>query len=251
VELVVGVKPVQKVLMGEMTWAEVQTALDNGYTTALIMLGSQEQHGLHLPLNTDTLIAQALGEGIARESGKALVAAVIPLGCSSEHRGFAGLLTLNEETLSDVIVDCLLSLSSQGFKRVAVFSAHGGNYTALKRLAEKLTYHQLSMQIIIQKPGTGLFRAEPQNLAVAGLHAGELETSLILHLRPDLVQMDKAQAGFVGEPAKAVRFFESGEPLQKLSNIGVVGDPTPATPERGAEYLRTAITRALYILDRK
>lgn len=236
-------------LMWEMTWQEVQLARDNGYDTALLMLGSQEQHGLHLPLNTDTLIAQALGEGIARELGNTLVAAVIPLGCSAEHRGFAGLLTLNEETLSDVLVDCLLSLHSQGFKRVAVFSAHGGNYNALARLEEKLTYHKFPMQIFIQKPGTGLFKVDPKEMAIAGLHAGELETSLILHLRPDLVQMDKAQAGYIGDTVTAVRFLaSSGEPLQNLSPIGVIGDPTSATAKRGVSYLQTAIARALSLL---
>jgi mycofactocin precursor peptide peptidase len=239
----------QKIFMPEMTWQEVQTALDNGYTTALILLGSQEQHGLHLPLNTDTLIAQALGEGIARRLSNALVAAIIPVGCSSEHRGFAGLLTLNEETLAFLILDCLTSLSKQGFKRAAVFSAHGGNYNALAVLEENLGWHTLPMQVFVQKPGTGLFKAEPSEMAIAGLHAGELETSLILHLRPDLVQMAQAKPGFVGDPAEAMRFLaDQGEPVQKLSETGVIGDPTAATAQRGKDYLAVAVSHAVRIL---
>ena len=91
--------------LAELTWPQVARALAEGATTVILPLGATEQHGPHLPLGTDTLRAEALAARLA-ERLPALVAPVLPVGCSDEHGGFAGLLSLEAETLAAVIVDC-------------------------------------------------------------------------------------------------------------------------------------------------
>jgi creatinine amidohydrolase len=101
----------------ESSWPDVAQAVAAGMTTVILPLGATEQHGPHLPLGTDTCRAAALAERLA-ERLPALVAPVIPIGCSDEHGGFAGLLSLEAETLAAVIVDCARRMIDWGVRRM-------------------------------------------------------------------------------------------------------------------------------------
>ena len=95
-----------KRVLAEMTWPDVAQAVACGMTTVILPLGATEQHGPHLPLGTDTFRAEALAERLASALPDALVAPALPIGCSDEHSGFAGLLSLDHATLAGVIVHC-------------------------------------------------------------------------------------------------------------------------------------------------
>ncbi len=110
-------------LLAEMTWAEVADAIAGGATTVILPLGATEQHGPHLPLGTDTFRAAALAERLAAALPDTLVAPTLPIGCSDEHTGFAGLLSLDHATLAAVIVDCAARMAGWGVRRLVLLSS--------------------------------------------------------------------------------------------------------------------------------
>ena len=95
----------EKILMEEMSWVEIEAAIENGKTTVIVVSGSIEQHGPHMPTGTDTFLGYEVAQRAARQFGKALVAAVIRPCLSEHHMGFPGSLTLSWETYNDVLYD--------------------------------------------------------------------------------------------------------------------------------------------------
>jgi creatinine amidohydrolase len=226
-----------------MTWPEVADAISQGVDTVILPLGATEQHGLHLPLGTDTFRAQAVAEGLANGLQNALVAPVLPVGCSDEHSGFPGLLSLNHETLAQVLVDCAQRMVDWGVQRLILLSAHGGNGQALKLATQRLQERLPNLQVFIPEDLTTVSQrllqaAQEDHITpeAVGLHAGEGETSEMLHLRPDLVLMNKAAAGYTGDMTEVVSQLEALG-LQPLTSNGVLGDPRSAKGQRGARYL--------------
>ena len=116
------------VRLEELTWTEVDDALDGDVRTAVVAVGSVEQHGPHLPLVMDTLAGDAVAERVARELGDALAAPTIRPGCSGHHMAFPGTITVSAETLMDTIRAYVRSLDEHGFEDVALVPTHGGNF---------------------------------------------------------------------------------------------------------------------------
>lgn len=229
--------------LADMTWPEVAEAVAAGMTTIILPLGATEQHGPHLPLGTDTVRAIGLAERLAAHLPDALIAPPLPIGCSDEHSGFAGLLSLDTATLVNVIVDCARRMVAWGARRVVLLSAHGGNDAALARTAERLR-HDLPA-LYVWTPSDLLITAD-EVLAIAhrddispeaiGLHAGEGETSEMLCLHPELVRLEQREPGYTGDMEVVMpRLREAG--LQPVTPNGILGDPTRADAERGARYL--------------
>ncbi|MGH7858466.1 MAG: creatininase family protein, partial [Candidatus Binatia bacterium] len=129
--------------LARLTWPEVERRLAEGRRTAVVPLGSTEQHGPHLPFATDSWIAEALAERFCDRVPEAIGVPVVSVGCSPEHMDFPGTLSLRASTLEAVLLDVLQSLRRHGFERAFVFSAHGGNFEALggslSRLREALS----------------------------------------------------------------------------------------------------------------
>lgn len=228
--------------LADYTWPEVEELIAKGVTTLLLMLGATEQHGPHLPLATDTLIAEALAQAVAARLGHTLIAPIVPLGASDEHLAFAGTLSLSKQTLAALIADVARSATTHGFTRLLVFSSHGGNYDAVGAgVAQARAAAQTLAVLAVTELDAALRMSEATKLAevplaVAGLHAGEYETSQILHLRPDLARMERAEAGYSGDMHAVVpRLMQAG--LRPVTPNGVLGDPTPALAERGARYI--------------
>jgi mycofactocin precursor peptide peptidase len=233
--------------LAEMTWPDVERAVAAGCTTVILPLGATEQHGPHLPLGTDAVRAEALADGLAASLPDVLVAPTLPVGCSDEHTGFAGLLSLDHGTLTAVIVECGRRMAGWGIRRLVLLSAHGGNGRALELARARLREAATGLDVQVPGAPAGLTRAL-LDLAAAdgisaealGLHAGEGETSEMLHLRPDLVHMQRAVAGYVGAVAKLLpRLREEG--LRPVTATGTLGDPRGACGERGARYLAAQI----------
>lgn len=227
----------------EMTRPEVEQALAAGVNTVVVTFGSTEQHGLHLPLGTDSLWGEQLGDRVARALGDALLAPGVRVGCSEHHLAFAGSLTLREETFSRVVADLCRSLAHHGFRNLVLIPTHGGNFRPLAQAVAAIQPELPQVNLIaftdLHELMAEVFRvgaAQGVTPEQAGGHAGEHETSLMLVVRPDLVKMDQAQPGYVGDQLSVAPIvFQHG--FRAVTENGVLGDPRPASAENGAAYL--------------
>ena len=216
--------------------------LASGCRTALLPLGSTEQHGPHLPFATDTLIAEAVAERVCARLADAVCLPALPLGCSTEHLSFAGTLSLGEATLEAVLRDVGDALARHGFARLLVFSAHGGNYGVLRAAAERVApaLVPLRLEAFCDFPALlATLAAVSARFGVsaddAGQHAGELETSILLGVAPALVRRERAQRGLTGSTLTAQELFYPD--LRRHAADGTVGDPRGATAARADAYL--------------
>jgi creatinine amidohydrolase len=232
--------------LAEMTCPEVAQAVAAGATTVILPLGATEQHGPHLPLGTDTFRAAALADRLAAHLPGALVAPVLPLGCSDEHCGFAGLLGLEHATLAGVIVESARRMAAWGIRRLILLSAHGGNEQALSLAGQRLREAVPTLEVcmpgsLTTLPAAVLAAAQDAGIApeAFGLHAGEGETSEMLHLHPELVQMQHAAPGYTGDMAAVLPVLQQAG-LHGVTANGVLGDPRAADGTRGTHYLDAA-----------
>ena len=213
-----------------------RTAADVGRPElAVLPVGAFEQHGSHLPLATDSLIAGALAAGLAERTG-ALLLPVLPVSCSQEHAGFPGTVWLAAGTLAAVVGDIRAGLAHAGIERLAIVNAHGGNLV-LAHLAREAN---LDGPRVWLGPGRHIQEAA---FAAAGIetsvhddmHAGEYETSVLLHCHPGLVRMADAADELAERPQLAVRG------LAAYSRSGTVGRPTRATAAKGEAALAAMV----------
>src|SRR5919109_3058949 len=222
----------REVRIQRLSWPEIEEAIEAGARTAVICAASSEQHGPHLPEATDELLGEALAVRLAQRLGDALVAPVIRPGCSDHHMGFPGTVTISSELLMQILDAYIESLSRHGFERFIVFSSHGGNFPVLKQWQER---RQRAGVVVIADLDAfaGAMLQGPRAFGRADTtipHADASETAAMLHTHPELVHMDRAQKGFIGETSLSV-LQERG--LRALSANGVLGDPVGATPEMG------------------
>jgi creatinine amidohydrolase len=236
------------VRMEDMNWPDIKEAIEKGYTTAVIGIGSTEQHGLHLPTKTDALIGDAMAQGVAEKLGNALQAQTIRVGCSEHHLAFPGTISLRPETLKAMIHDYVSSLEKHGFKTIILLPSHGGNFSTVDEATEELKKKHTELEIIGYTDLQGfidfLFKISAEfgiSTEEAGAHAGESETSLILYLDKELVKQDRFTPGYLGPLGeKEVKIvLEKGMPT--LSENGILGDPTKATSDKGKAYLEKII----------
>jgi len=225
----------------DAVWPEIESWIEQGRRTALIALGSIEQHGPHLPLGTDHLIAETLAQGLAARLEDAVALPALALGCASEHLDFPGTLHIEPETLEAILRDLLGSLVRHGFERVFVFSAHGGNVDALNDMRARLVASAPGLALRIEtdlRVGSMQARVVESELLAgdsAGPHAGEYETSVVARLRPGSIRREALRPGrVVAEGAGQPLFYPS---LRPNSESGVLGDPSLASAERGERYL--------------
>jgi creatinine amidohydrolase len=200
----------------------------------VVPLGSTEQHGPHLPIETDSVIASAWGAAVADALG-ATLAPTLAYGSAGEHQSFDGTLSIGQDVLSATIVE--LARSARHHHDGVIFlSGHGGNAVPLARSISQL-----------RAEGHRVWGLVPK-LEGADAHAGFTETSIMLYLAPDLVNLDVAVSGNttpVGQLIEEIR--DAG--VAAVSDNGVLGDPTGATAERGQEYFAELLTWTLSELD--
>ena len=207
------------VRLGERTWPELATARP----VLAVPLGSCEQHGPHLPLDTDTRIAVALADRLAaRLPGRVLVAPPLTITASGEHQGFPGTLSIGTEAMTAVLVE--LGRSAEWADGLVLVNGHGGNATAVARAAATLTGE--GRRVLAWWP----------RVAGGDAHAGITETSLVLALDPDAVHLDRAAAGRT-EPVAALAAELRAEGVRAVSPNGVLGDPAGATADIGRALL--------------
>ena len=193
----------------------------------LLALGSWEQHGAHLPFDTDTVIIESVVDAAIRsvdpENTQFSVVPTIGVTASDEHNGFAGTLSIGTNALSDAVVS--IARSASWARGICIVNGHGGNSDALKLVHSALDYENIRHSIWSLPYYKG-----------ADMHAGHTETSLMLHLAPDTVRMDLAEVGAVGDSEMLIERMRAGG-IKEVSSNGVVGDPTNATAAHGATML--------------
>jgi creatinine amidohydrolase len=207
------------VLLAERTWIDLADAAP---PLVCLPIGSCEQHGPHLPLGTDTLIAEALATGLARRRADTVVAPSLTITASGEHAGFPGTLSIGTGVTADVVVELVRSADWSG--GVVLVNGHGGNREAVDQAVATLTAE--GRRVLAWWPDV------PEGDA----HAGRTETALLLAVRPDLVRVERAEAGAI-EPLGALAGRLRTEGVRAVSPNGVLGDPRPASDAEGRELL--------------
>jgi creatinine amidohydrolase len=233
----------QRIRLFEMTRPEIEQAIAAGADTVIVTLGSTEQHGLHLPMGTDTMWGEALGARVARGLGNALLAPGLPIGCSEHHMDFAGSMTLSHETFIQVVADLCRSLAHHGFVHVVLIPSHGGNFAPLAKAVAVIRPDLPQVNVIaftdLMELMGEVFRvckAKGVSPEEAGAHSGEFETSVMLSVHPELVAMDKAEPGYVGDQLGIARVvFEKG--FRAVTENGILGDPRDASAANGEAYM--------------
>jgi creatinine amidohydrolase len=207
-----------------------------------------------MPLATDALIGDHLAREVAQRLG-AFLAPTVRVGCSEHHVGFAGTMSLSEETFHVLVGDLVGSLLRSGFRTVVLLPTHGGNFAPLAAAVELLSAEERRHVVALTDLGV-LFEVAQLGeseygvpLAEGGLHAGEWETSMMLAIHPELVSMDAAEAGYVGDLQEAVGAMFAGG-VASISENGAIGDPSRASAEHGRRYWETVIELVLAQVQR-
>ena len=229
--------------LGEMSWTALKERLEQGPLDVVMPLGALEQHGPHLPLDTDALIAEAVAERAARSAGECVVIPCMPVGASSHHLAFPGTASLSDATLRSVLVEVVQTLLSHGFRGAYLVTGHAGNVGAMAAVMAELDSTDGSRVVSFDDwpaQRDAVHRVAEEQLGmdreVVGTHGGHFETSILLAIAPDRVDMASAVAGHVGPAASASAKLRS-EGMAALSPVGIIGDPRQATADAGERYL--------------
>ncbi|MDZ7700731.1 MAG: creatininase family protein [Halobacteriales archaeon] len=233
-------------------YGEVVELAERDGSLLVVPVGSLEQHGYHLPVATDTLLVDAVAHGAAEATdAPVLVTPPVWTGLSPHHLPFGGTVSLEREDLEVLLEGIADTALGNGFDALLLLNGHGGNAALIDAVVVSigadhpdvevtgLTYFALAAEIA----------DDVRDSAVGGTgHGGEFETSLMLHLHPELVDMDRAEGTMMEAPYEHSRtdIFHGGplsvyRPFTDFSDSGVIGDPTLGTAEKGErlfEHLR-------------
>jgi creatinine amidohydrolase len=207
--------------LGGATWPEVE-ATGRGHVLAL-PLGSLEQHGPHLPLDTDTRIAVEVARRLAAARPGVAVGPALAFGASGEHAGFPGTLVVRHEVVADLVIELVRSARSS-FGGVVVISAHGGNNEGLAMAEERCRADGDALLVwSVVAPG-------------GDAHAGRTETSLMLAIDEGSVRTELAERGCT-EPLEVIMPRLRAEGVRRVSSNGVLGNPEGASAAEGRTLL--------------
>jgi len=225
-----------------MSWTAVEEAVSkNPKLKAILPIGSLEQHGPHLPLSTDSVIGEQIALRISSQFPSVLLP-TLPIGYSLEHAGFPGTVSFTMQTFSSIFTEIVEGLFDNGFKTVVAINGHGGNRAILDSTLTSIKHAHPALNLfsftVIDIAGIKFreIRQSPRKLIG---HADELETSMMLAIRHDLVQMSKA---VTEEPNFPPGISLESEDLAKvtyawktkeITESGTIGNPNFASPEIG------------------
>ncbi len=219
--------------LADRTWTDLD---DGSRPTLLVPLGSVEQHGPHLPLDTDARIAAAVARLAAREDPDLLLAPAVAYGASGEHEGFPGTVSIGHEALGLLLVELGRSAAAW-VQRLVYVNGHGGNAPTVRDAVRRLRY---------EGRDAAWFGC---TVADGDAHAGRSETSILLALAPAHVRADRAAPGATSPLAELLPALRAGG-VAAVSPNGVLGDPAGASAEEGGALLdamsaalRGALTR--------
>lgn len=239
----------------ELTWPEMREAIAR-QPVVLLPFGTVEDHGPHLPINTDNVIVEAICLEAARRAPQDLLAMpLVAYGLDEHHMDFPGTVSVDIHTLISYVSDVAISVARHGFTHVLVVNGHGSN-APIADLAARRVILETGIICGAMSPNAAIdpTLAEPalsemRRSGPGGVsHAGEYETAVMLYLRPDLVHMDRAVRE-IGQLKLEYFNWDHPEPnvlswqdwWSRMSASGVCGDPTVATAEFGKALFETTV----------
>jgi creatinine amidohydrolase len=237
--------------LAEFTWVEFEKNVKSGRVKKILLpMGSLEQHGPHLPLSTDTIIADYVAAAVSKVCPECYLIPTVGFGSSLEHLGFPGTLSLETETVTAIITDIVASLLKSGLKKIFIINGHGGNRATIDSTLMKVKYSYPEVQAycftiidMVNEKYAKLRRSKRKHVG----HADELETSMMLAINSSLVDRRKVTAeeptlpkgvSFEHEDMAKVSF---GWRARDLTKTGTIGDPSSADAATGRALLNYAV----------
>jgi creatinine amidohydrolase len=244
---------------GEHTWKDIENLTDQ---VVVLPLGSMEQHGHHLPVLTDTMIgSEVIRRAKVEITDEALFLPMLWVGASDHHTTFPGTVSISNDVYVKMLEDIVESLIGSGFRRILMVNAHGGNITPGNMALYNVQRRHRDRFDLWLAFCTWFVVAAPQIAEIESLeqkhvtHACELETSMILRLRAELVKMEAARGTNIpfesafyspdsskGDRVSIARMFEH------VTDIGALGHPETATSEKGEELYATATAEVVALV---
>lgn len=228
--------------LGEATWQEIEAIRDRTHPDhppgpiLLVPVGSTEQHGPHLPIGTDTLIAEELAQRALHMTEGLVLGPTLGVTASGEHQGFPGTLSIGNRVMEELVVE--LCRSADWTCGVVLVNGHGGNRHAVTRAAARLTDEKRN--VLAWWPRWP-HRADG---APDDLHAGRIETSMMLAIDPGLVRLERAEAG----PHTTVAELRA-KGVQAVSPNGVLGDPDGASGSEGERFISGFVSDLVFAVE--
>ena len=251
----------QSILWGDLTERDLDAARRDGYLV-LVPIGAVEQHGPHLPTDTDISISYNVAIETARRLGQTVVAPPVSWGYSAMQMGFASTITLRPATLSSLLEDICSSIIANGFRKLALITSHAGNRPIAQLFIRefKTRIGTTLASLHYTDFGREAFSEARASRTGGEMHAGEFETSIELHLRPERVQMEHAAADYV-DPKRHFGLSSATADIYKAGNVtvgydikdrfptGVLGDPTVASAETGKVVFEAVVGGIVEVLE--
>jgi creatinine amidohydrolase len=227
-----------------ITTATAKDETDRNASIAVLPVGSFEQHGEYLPLSTDTLIACAVANEIAR-SYPVLLLPPITISCPHEHAGWRGTVSISARTLHQVVVDIAESLALSGVHRLVVVNGHGGNYV-LANVVQEASVHGPRMALFPTGPDWVKAREDAgmQSDQHEDMHAGEMETSILLHAYPDVIRPGYETGDWTADDRRHLLTLG----MTGYTKSGVIGRPSAGTAAKGEAALSTSFAATMDLL---
>lgn len=240
--------------LGFLSWPEAKQRLEE-VDIMLLPVGSTEQHGPHLPLDTDSFDALYLAEQVACRCSdpRPLVLPLIPYGISYHHADFPGTISVANDTLARLVYDVGMSAARNRVHKLVIINGHGGNTPTLKHAAQMIN-RDAHIFTCVDTGETSDVDLQALAETPNDVHAGEIETSTSLAVRPELVRLDRAQA-FVPAFSSHYLDFSSKRSVDwyartaNLSPSGVLGDPGKASREKGLRMWEVMIRNLLELVE--
>lgn len=241
-------------LWAHLTWEEASERTRET-DIALLPVGAIEQHGPHLPLDVDAFDADYLARKVAEACSdpKPLVMPLVPYGVSYHHDDFPGTISITNEAMSKYIYDIGVSLHRNGIRKLIIINGHGDNAPTLNFAAQMIN-RDTGMFVCVDTGETSDSDIEPLTTTHNDIHAGEVETSTTLAIRPELVRMDKAQNTTLKFSNRYLDFSSKNYipwyvQTKKISEDGTMGDPTVASIEKGQKIWEIMISHLVAFVE--
>lgn len=232
--------------LAEMNWQQAEEKLKN--KTVILPIGAVEAHGYHLPLGTDNYISEEIAGRVA-ERLDAPILPLLPFGQVWSLRNFPGSISLEDQTIISIIEDIAKSLERHEVKLLIIINGHFGNKTALKK-AERAVQEKYNLKLLrFTHPGLKELEQkyiETQRVHPSYLHAEEIETSMMLKINSELVDMSKAEAD---RPEIPDYFGSYSVPWDQITAKAVLGDPGPAAADKGEQLIAGITAKIIEIVN--
>ena len=241
-------------LLSELSWPEAKRRFAE-VDIALLPVGAIEQHGPHLPVDTDAFDADYLAREVANRCSRPcpLVLPLVPYGVSYHHEDFPGTIPISPDTLARIVYEIGVAVARSGITKLVIVNGHGGNVPALNFAAQKIN-RDVSIFTCVESGDTSDVDICALLDAENDVHAGEIETSTSLANRPHLVKMDRA-VPFVPRFSNRYLDFSSRRSVEwyartsLISETGVLGDPTRATAQKGHEIWQLVLDNLVRFVE--